>query len=496
MHIIEEFDNYTKQFDLKDECIKEKYDHSYHVYGFGEAIMAAEGFSEYETKLGLIACMYHDIGRFYQWTNYHTYMDADSIDHASLSAEIFKKEIAPKLSLNEEDINTIFDAIYYHNKFDVSNVGGISKKILSLVRDADKIEIMNRMYITTLDNPMDPIPTSYDKVIPQNIVDDTLGGRMLSNKDIITPCLRTVRHLSWINDINFNSTIQMIVDLDIFNRKYELVRSHENEQNLRIIQDYVDQKINERIDIKADFFYEIKQKFNQFVYQYDLNDENIKNKFEHSYRVMANCKRIAGELNLNENDTNLAILIGILHDIGRFEQVTIYKSFKDHQTIDHAALGCKILFEQGLIKEFWPNESDYDLIKFAIGNHNKVAITETDNDRFLLFAKIIRDADKLDIVYLWGILKEYHIVIENESVTPKVLDDFKKNISINRVDVKNPSDDIVLTYSFVFDLNFIESMKRMKEYLYNYYCRVNIYHQFDEIHKVAINYLEKRINLC
>ena len=45
---------------------------------------------------------------------------------------------------------------------------------------------------------------------------------------------------------------------------------------------------------------------------------------------------------------------GLLHDIGRFEQLKRYQSFIDSQTIDHANLGVTILFDDNLIEKIKP----------------------------------------------------------------------------------------------------------------------------------------------
>ena len=85
-----------------------------------------------------------------------------------------------------------------------------------------------------------------------------------------------------------------------------------------------------------------------------------------------------------------------MHDIGRFEQLRIYNSFIDAETVDHAALGVKILFEGNKIRDFIIDDSYDKIIREAIANHNRYAIEEGLSERSLLHAKIIRDADKLD----------------------------------------------------------------------------------------------------
>ena len=46
------------------------------------------------------------------------------------------------------------------------------------------------------------------------------------------------------------------------------------------------------------------------------------------------------------------ILIGLLHDIARFEQYTKYKTFRDSISIDHGDLGVEILFEEKEIEKY------------------------------------------------------------------------------------------------------------------------------------------------
>ena len=64
--------------------------------------------------------------------------------------------------------------------------------------------------------------------------------------------------------------------------------------------------------------------FAKHVEKYDVKDIKICLKCNHSYRVMSLCDRIAQSLNLDNEDVNLAITIGILHDYARFEQFRIF----------------------------------------------------------------------------------------------------------------------------------------------------------------------------
>ena len=52
---------------------------------------------------------------------------------------------------------------------------------------------------------------------------------------------------------------------------------------------------------------------------------------------------------MSKEDIDLAWLTGLLHDIGRFEQVRRYGTFNDAKSIDHGKLGVEILFLEGKI---------------------------------------------------------------------------------------------------------------------------------------------------
>ena len=123
------------------------------------------------------------------------------------------------------------------------------------------------------------------------------------------------------------------------------------------------------IDLKK-----VKLVFNEYVNNYDQNDDKVILKISHTYRVMERCQEIAASLNLDDENIQLAGLIGLLHDIGRFEQLKRYQSFIDSQTIDHANLGVTILFDDNLIEKFEIDKKYYPIIKTAIYNHNKYEI--------------------------------------------------------------------------------------------------------------------------
>lgn len=86
--------------------------------------------------------------------------------------------------------------------------------------------------------------------------------------------------------------------------------------------------------------------FEKYVEKYNPEDEKIKLKKEHIQRVAKVAEEIAKSENLTDEDIDLAWLIGLLHDIGRFEQIRRYHTFNDGKSINHAEMGVKILFDE------------------------------------------------------------------------------------------------------------------------------------------------------
>ena len=112
-----------------------------------------------------------------------------------------------------------------------------------------------------------------------------------------------------------------------------------------------------------------KKAFENYLNDYDQKNEKIKLKIVHTHGVMECSKKITEDMKLSAEDCELAQIIGLLHDIGRFEQLKCYNSFEPG-TMDHAAFGVRILFEERLIRRFVEENKWDEIIKTAIGHHS------------------------------------------------------------------------------------------------------------------------------
>lgn len=243
--------------------------------------------------------------------------------------------------------------------------------------------------------------------------------------------------------------------------------------------------------------------FYDYVKKYDIEDEKIRLKIEHTYRVCELCEKIALSLNLNDKDVDIAWVTGLIHDIGRFEQVKRYGTFNDSKSIDHAELGIEILFKDGKIRDFIYDKAEDDLIKVVIASHNKHRIPENISERYKTFCNILRDADKVDIFKVNVIVpaEEIYNVTKEEiyttEVTEEVLENFKRRDTILRSLKKTAVDNIVGHISLLFGLVYDESIKIVEEQ--GYLKQILMFKsenektnkQFDEIRDLVREYIDE-----
>lgn len=227
----------------------------------------------------------------------------------------------------------------------------------------------------------------------------------------------------------------------------------------------------------------VKETFRDYTNAYDILDEKIKLKIGHTYRVADLCERIAVSEGMSKADADLAWLLGMLHDIGRFEQLRLYHTFIDADSVDHAMLGADILFGKaedrengrfaakmgGSIREYLSDDTEDLLIETAIRVHSAYRIPEQLEKRMARFCHILRDADKIDIlrVNIDTPLEEiYNTTTEklrNEVVSDAVMESFYEHHAILRSIRKTVADHVVGHISLVYELVYPESIKIVKE---------------------------------
>lgn len=235
------------------------------------------------------------------------------------------------------------------------------------------------------------------------------------------------------------------------------------------------------------------EEFNKYVSNYDLNNKDIRLKYNHSFRVMELSEKYANLLGLYEEDVKLAKTIGLLHDIGRFEQLAVYNTYNDSKSIDHADYSVEQLFDKEEIKRFYKNKNHWDIIRLAIKNHNKFAITGVSDDRCLLHCHLIRDTDKLDILYNWSTLHDIFPIDEDIKFSSNVITSIRNHESVKKEDIKNSSDRNACFMAFIFDIHFDECVSEAYNYIKKVYNELKYKEIYKEAMEIIDNYVKERI---
>lgn len=250
-----------------------------------------------------------------------------------------------------------------------------------------------------------------------------------------------------------------------------------------------------------------KNAFDKFLQGYELSDGKIKLKLIHTFEVAKLSEYIAKDLNLEKEDLELAKVIALLHDIGRFEQARQYDDYVDHRTVDHADYGVMMLSNNNFIRKFVDSDEYDSIILAAIKNHNKYQIESGLSEKELLHTKLIRDADKTDNFRVKKVddVKDMANIDEkvmiNQEITDEIYNDFLNHKTILLTKRKTFADMWVSYIAQIFDYNFTSGLKYLRE---NDYINILIdrfdwkkddtLKKLEVIRKTANDYIDERLS--
>ncbi len=242
-------------------------------------------------------------------------------------------------------------------------------------------------------------------------------------------------------------------------------------------------------------FKEIKNWFTEYVRSFkdgnEIDRSNIVLKEDHTLRVCKEILYIGKKLGLDDNELRLAEIIALLHDIGRFEQYAVYNTFADRNSENHAALGIKVLKKYNVLNKLdTPTER---LIFRIIDYHNRASLPPEEEEQSLFFMKLLRDADKLDILKV--VTDYYHRkegkrnkaieldLPDTPGISEKVYQDLIHKRIVNANHMKNLNDFKLLQTGWIFDINFKPTLQCIKSRRYIEMIR-KVLPETDEIREI------------
>jgi HD superfamily phosphohydrolase YqeK len=198
---------------------------------------------------------------------------------------------------------------------------------------------------------------------------------------------------------------------------------------------------------------------------------NIDLKGEHTRRVCKEILDVGKSLGLDSEDLHLAEVIALFHDVGRFEQYDRYRTFSDPESEDHALLGVRVLRENGVLKTL--DQKTRDLILRTVSYHNRATLPAEETKRCLLFTKLLRDADKLDI---WRVVTDYYREMDSArngvielglpdtpEISQDVYTDMMAGRTVRTTSLKTLNDFNVLQMGWIYDVNFPRTFQLVRK---------------------------------
>src|SRR5574344_1618649 len=211
----------------------------------------------------------------------------------------------------------------------------------------------------------------------------------------------------------------------------------------------------------------MKQTMEQFLTGYAQSsltgeaafDRNIRLQLGHTFRVRDLARAIAaadiGEPRLHP----LGELAALLHDLGRFEQFKRFRTFNDSVSLDHGDLSAELAEQFHLLDALAP--ADHAAVLAAVRGHNKRDIPGNFSADATALAKLVRDADKIDII---PILLDYLAHPDNDAIvyrlspeprySAEVLASLRSQKPPFHRQLKTVADFIASKVSWVYDLNY------------------------------------------
>jgi hypothetical protein len=235
-------------------------------------------------------------------------------------------------------------------------------------------------------------------------------------------------------------------------------------------------------------------------------DRNIILKEGHTARVRREIREFGESLGLPGEDLRLAEAASLLHDVGRFPQYALYKTFSDRRSCDHAAFSVQVLRDEGVLDDLDPRERD--LIVKVVSYHNRASIPQEEPDgRCIFFSKLLRDADKLDV---WSLLLDYYHRracegYRNEALEldlpdgPEISEEVCRSLLAGEIvkvkDLFSQNDFKLLQASWIFDLNFRPALVAVRDrgYLKRTRERLPRSEEVNRIFELLESRLEERI---
>lgn len=161
--------------------------------------------------------LFHDVGRFPQFTKYRTYKDTISENHCLLALKVLQEQKVLK-DLPEEERAVIEKAIEFHGAKEVPPMDERTAHFTKMIRDADKIDIYTLLVESYRILADEPEKLKWEMEYPNTpncnpeIIKSILNNELISYDKLTTLTDAKLLQLGWVFDVNFGWSLRQLYD--------------------------------------------------------------------------------------------------------------------------------------------------------------------------------------------------------------------------------------------------------------------------------------------
>ncbi|WP_321516764.1 HD domain-containing protein [Marinifilum fragile] len=210
---------------------------------------------------------------------------------------------------------------------------------------------------------------------------------------------------------------------------------------------------------------------NRFLSENDEIQLNFDLKRSHSFNMVEIITELSLDCELDDDQLLIAKTIALLHDVGRFEQLLKHETFSDNEQDNHIDLGIAILKSENVLEQL--EEETVQIIFECIRFHEISTLPKSINENALTFLKLLRDADRIDILNIFskyyseckpGTNKRLEMELADKpEISKMVYKSVMDEKVISKKDILTLNEQKLHQMSWVYDLNFKRSFKVVSE---------------------------------
>jgi HD superfamily phosphodiesterase len=211
------FDSYTQQFLLHYpqlfENLSLKIRHSQKVRENIRFLSQKEKLSKGSSNIAEAIALFHDIGRFKQYTQYNTFSDENSVDHGHLGVSVLKEENVLK-KITETSKQIIYKGVEFHNKKELpADVDEDSLFFIKLIKDADKLDIyriVTEHYLSGNQNKKLTLDLDQSDAYNPICIEQIRQHKIIDKHSLTTVTDFKLLQVSWVFELYFSASFSVL----------------------------------------------------------------------------------------------------------------------------------------------------------------------------------------------------------------------------------------------------------------------------------------------